>query len=236
MVQKKILNLNIIIKKIKKNKEGGSMQYFKDGKNINRNNTQNNKQVNNTKKQNNLKNNRIKIDISNPAPMDNTRWQPSTHVDYEKYRDQQELQGLFNYYENNADNLFAPFDWHSHRKRKWYEGLFDWVDNFKNGSKINIKESQKGSFTKYCGGNVTSECIARGKASPDPRIRKKATFAANARKWKHREGGELTYKSSFEDLKNAKVDPEALDPYGLFTYGLEYNDLINNEKFNSNIK
>ena len=110
------------------------------------------------------------------------------------------------------------------------------IQYFKNGKKIHIKESQKGSFTRYCGGNVTSECIARGKASPDPRIRKKATFAANARKWNHQEGGELTYKSSFEDLKNAKVDPEALDPYGRFTYGLEYNDLINNEKLNSIIK
>lgn len=51
--------------------------------------------------------------------------------------------------------------------------------------KIHIKESQRGSFTEYCGGKVTSECIARGKKSPNPKIRKKATFAANARKWNH---------------------------------------------------
>lgn len=51
--------------------------------------------------------------------------------------------------------------------------------------KIKIKESQKGSFTRYCGGNVTNECIQRGKNSPDPKIRKKATFASNARKWNH---------------------------------------------------
>lgn len=63
------------------------------------------------------------------------------------------------------------------------------VEKFKKGSKIHIKESQKGTFTKYCGGNVTSECIQRGKNSPDPKIRKKATFAANARKWKHKDGG-----------------------------------------------
>jgi hypothetical protein len=36
---------------------------------------------------------------------------------------------------------------------------------------------------------VTSECIARGKNSSDPAVRKRATFAANARKWKHKEGG-----------------------------------------------
>lgn len=51
--------------------------------------------------------------------------------------------------------------------------------------KIYIKESQKGSFTSYCGGKVTNECIQRGKNSPDPKIRKKATFAANVRKFNH---------------------------------------------------
>lgn len=59
------------------------------------------------------------------------------------------------------------------------------IDKFKNGNKIHIKKKNKGSFTRYCGGNVTSECIARGKNSPDPAIRKKATFAANARRWSH---------------------------------------------------
>lgn len=68
------------------------------------------------------------------------------------------------------------------------------VKNFKKGHKIHIKESQKGSFTKWCGGNVTSECIQRGKNSSNPKIRKKATFAANARKWKHKEGGLLKFE------------------------------------------
>ena len=63
------------------------------------------------------------------------------------------------------------------------------VEILKKGNKIHIKESQKGSFTKWCGGNVTSECIQRGKNSSNPKIRKKATFAANARKWKHEDGG-----------------------------------------------
>ena len=65
----------------------------------------------------------------------------------------------------------------------------DVVKIFKKGHKIHIKESQKGTFTKWCGGNVTDECIQRGKNSSNPKIRKKATFAANARKWKHKEGG-----------------------------------------------
>lgn len=59
------------------------------------------------------------------------------------------------------------------------------IERFKKGRKIKIKKENVGSFTRYCGGNVTSECIQRGKNSPDPKIRKKATFAANARRWKH---------------------------------------------------
>ena len=70
----------------------------------------------------------------------------------------------------------------------------------KSGSKIHIKKSQRGSFTRYCNGKVTSECIRRGKNSPDPRIRKKATFAANARKWKHDEGGKIDYEPTIDDL------------------------------------
>lgn len=78
------------------------------------------------------------------------------------------------------------------------------VDLFKKGGEIKIKEKNKGSFTRYCGGNVTSECIRRGKNSPNPKIRKKATFAANARKWKHQNGGVLvTYNiDKLNDLLN----------------------------------
>ncbi len=81
------------------------------------------------------------------------------------------------------------------------------VDLFKKGGEIKIKEKNKGSFTRWCGGNVTSECIRKGKNSPNPKIRKKATFAANARKWKHQNGGILvTYDVNklnelFNDLR-----------------------------------
>lgn len=67
------------------------------------------------------------------------------------------------------------------------------LDYLKNGSGIHIKKANRGKFTDYCGGKVTSECIARGKNSPSATIRKRATFAANARKWKHEEGGILKY-------------------------------------------
>ena len=56
-------------------------------------------------------------------------------------------------------------------------------------SGIKIKKKNRGKFTEYCGGTVTNECIARGKNSPNPAIRKRATFAANARVWKHDIGG-----------------------------------------------
>lgn len=63
--------------------------------------------------------------------------------------------------------------------------------SFKKGGGIHIKKSQRGSFTKYCNGKVTNECIQRGKNSPDPKIRKKAVFAQNARRWKHSQGGTI---------------------------------------------
>lgn len=59
------------------------------------------------------------------------------------------------------------------------------------GGKIYIKPQNRGKFTEYCGGKVTSECIAKGKRSSSPTIRKRATFADNARKWKHELGGNM---------------------------------------------
>ena len=63
------------------------------------------------------------------------------------------------------------------------------LEFLKNGSGIHIKKKNRGKFTDYCGGKVTDECIQRGKNSSNPAIRKRATFAANARKWKHKKGG-----------------------------------------------
>ena len=50
---------------------------------------------------------------------------------------------------------------------------------------IHIKKKNRGKFTDYCGGKVTNACISRAKASGNPTLVKRATFAANARKWKH---------------------------------------------------
>ena len=56
-------------------------------------------------------------------------------------------------------------------------------------SGMHIKPSHKGKFTAWCKrhgfGSVTAQCIAAGKRSKNPNVRKMATFAANARKFKH---------------------------------------------------
>lgn len=76
--------------------------------------------------------------------------------------------------------------------------LIDFSENnfpiFKKGGSIYIKKKNRGSFTKYCNGKVTEECIKRGKNSPDAKIRKKAIFADNSRKWKHQIGGIINNK------------------------------------------
>lgn len=70
-------------------------------------------------------------------------------------------------------------------------GKMNIIDFLKNGSGIHIKKENRGKFTDYCGGKVTSECIAKGKRSSNPAIRKRATFADNARHFKHRLGGSI---------------------------------------------
>jgi len=72
--------------------------------------------------------------------------------------------------------------WHPGSPVAFIEGLkqggkMNILEFLKNGSGIHIKEKNKGSFTRWCGGNVTEECIRRGKNSSNPKIRKKATFA-----------------------------------------------------------
>lgn len=71
----------------------------------------------------------------------------------------------------------------------------------KNGSGIHIKKKNRGKFTEYCGGKVTSACISKGKHSSDPKIRKRATFAANAKKWKHQNGGKLISLNPIQRFK-----------------------------------
>ena len=66
-----------------------------------------------------------------------------------------------------------------------------YIDFFKNGNGIHIKKKNEGKFTEYCGGKVTEECIQKGKHSSNPTTRKRATFAENARHFKHQTGGRV---------------------------------------------
>ena len=81
--------------------------------------------------------------------------------------------------------------------KKKQGGKMNILQFLKNGSGIHIKKENRGKFTDYCGGKVTSECIAKGKRSSNPAIRKRATFAANARKWKHEDGGKVKKHQAF---------------------------------------
>lgn len=74
----------------------------------------------------------------------------------------------------------------------------------KKGNKIHIKPENKGKFTEYCGGKVTQECIQKGKRSNNAAVRKRATFAANARKWKkkHQEGGPIILEDEYLNPEN----------------------------------
>lgn len=77
---------------------------------------------------------------------------------------------------------------------------------------IHIKPENKGKFTSYCGGKVTEECIQKGKHSSSAAIRKRATFAANARKWA---GGAIATRLSPFKQDPSKIYEQYLsfDPY-----------------------
>lgn len=98
---------------------------------------------------------------------------------------------------NRADSIDTQNDLNTIFNYSAFGGPIDLLEydsplnTFAKGGGIHIKPQNKGKFTSYCGGNVTAECIAKGKRSSDPAVRKRATFAANARKWKHAEGGFL---------------------------------------------
>lgn len=100
----------------------------------------------------------------------------------------------------SADNLSTESNWDAEANYAAYGGpismnytgtMSPFGNRFAKGGGIHIKKANRGKFTEYCGGRVTSECIARGKRSSSPAVRKRATFAQNARGWNHAEGGPL---------------------------------------------
>lgn len=86
------------------------------------------------------------------------------------------------------------------------------INTFSKGGGIHIKKKNRGKFTDYCGGKVTSECIQRGLHSSNPTTRKRANFARNARKW-HGDGGPLdSLVSDINSRSKAVFVQRLLDP------------------------
>lgn len=112
--------------------------------------------------------------------------------------------GIADYMAHKNNNIIRmspeEADWFTRNYKQYYP-------SFKKGGSIHIKKKNRGKFTEYCGGKVTEECIVKGKKSKDPKIRKRATFASNARKWKHATGGPLG-KPNFKESKETYYDPE----------------------------
>lgn len=90
-------------------------------------------------------------------------------------------------YSQNQLNQFKSFwnDVSSSQLQLEMDYSDDRIPYNKKGNKIHIKKENEGKFTAYCNGKVTNACIQKGKNSSDPKIRKRATFAANARTWNH---------------------------------------------------
>ena len=71
--------------------------------------------------------------------------------------------------------------------------LEKFLSTMQNGGDIHIKESHKGKFTEWANrhGYSMSEAIQHGKSNDNPNVRKMATFADNASRWKHEDGGDV---------------------------------------------
>ena len=139
----------------------------------------------------------------------------------EKYGNNNVLYNGFKHYKDhpndynpNQDNYSdlvnkrAEEIWGSPEIQEWYKQYLNSkksggiLELLKKGSGIHIKKENKGKFTDYCGGKVTSECIAKGKSSSNPAIRKRATFADNARHFKHRSGGQIVQEFKLRKMLN----------------------------------
>lgn len=122
------------------------------------------------------------------------------------------------------------------------------INTFSEGGGIHIKEKNKGKFTDYCGGKVTSECIQRGLHSSNPTTRKRANFARNARKWHsfggwlNSQGGDFTNGTTF--INNGGTHEEnpfegvqmGIDPQGVPNLVEEGEVIFNDYVFSNRMK
>lgn len=109
-----------------------------------------------------------------------------------------------------------------------------WIKKVSKGME---KRGTKGSFTKYCGGKVTDECIERGLNSPNPLTRKRAALAKSFRSIaKKQEGGDAGYgldpndvgkerSGYFVDILNRNRDNANMD--AMIDEAMQYEDYMN---------
>ena len=102
---------------------------------------------------------------------------------------------------NAGDDLQQFGNFEGVNNPQGYEDFIGGGGGAKSG--IYIKPSKRGSFRAWAKkhGYSMSEAIARGRKSKDPGIRKKAVFAANAKKWRKGEDG------IYVDGEENKVNP-----------------------------
>lgn len=122
------------------------------------------------------------------------------------------------------------------------------INTFSKGGGIHIKKKNRGKFTDYCGGKVTSECIQRGLHSSNPTTRKRANFARNARKWHsfggwlNSQGGDFTNGVTFIDSGGShETNPfegvqMGIDPQGVPNLVEEGEVIFNDYVFSDRMK
>lgn len=122
------------------------------------------------------------------------------------------------------------------------------INTFSKGGGIHIKKKNRGKFTDYCGGKVTSECIQRGLHSSNPTTRKRANFARNARKWHsfggwlNSQGGDFTNGVTFIDNGGShEANPfegvqMGIDPQGIPNLVEEGEVIFNDYVFSNRLK
>ena len=121
----------------------------------------------------------------------------------------------------NAENIDANVD------KAAFTGFLaegGYLNTFKDGGGIHIKPENRGKFTALK--KRTGKSASWFKEHGTPAQKKMATFALNARKWKHDDGGSINgYVEHLpENLRN--TDPSVYDLEGAYKAGLkpEWND------------
>ena len=72
------------------------------------------------------------------------------------------------------------------QKAKEREPVFAFTITSKKKDKWIPEDLEEGSFTDYCGGKVTDECVHRGKNSPNKKTKQRAELAETFREMSHK--------------------------------------------------